>query len=180
MKKEIEKLVQLRTKMILEGMDIYDISIKISELENQYKTLILEDTSATGGVAVGGSVGSTGVAMANASIGGMGGVVSSQPALTAGVTIDPGYTSNGGLVGSGDIGVPYNAGGKKAFQKLKVDNRRGTNRRRKNKMLAGLKSAFSKKQDYTAGQGKPRTKKIMSFSSFEKDELNKVTHVKDL
>jgi len=141
-----------------------------------------EDTSATGGpsgAVLGGSVGSSGVAYANASIGGMGAVVSPQPSMFAGTTLEPGYSAGGGKVGSGDISVPYNPGGrKKVFQKIstKTDNRKGTNKRRKNKLVQGLKNIFSNKQDYTAGQS---SGKIMNFDKFSKDEFNKVTRVKD-
>jgi len=148
-----------------------------------YKELISidEDTSATGGpagAAIGGSVGSSGVGYANASIGGMGSVVSSQPSMFAGVTLEPGYSAGGGKVGSGDISVPYNPGGrKKVFQKIstKTDNRKGTSKRRKNKLVQGLKNVFSNKQDYTSGQTKG---KIMDFEKFSKGEFNKITRVK--
>jgi hypothetical protein len=65
----------------------------------------------------------------------MGSVVSPQPSMFAGVTTEPGYSDGGGKVGSGDISVPYNPGGrKKVFQKISADNRKGTNKRRKNKI----------------------------------------------
>jgi hypothetical protein len=99
--------------------------------------------------------------------------------MFAGVTTEPGYSAGGGSVGSGDISVPYNPGGrKKVFQKIPVDNRKGTNKRRKNKMIQGLKNIFSQKQDYTAGQGGSKPSKIMNFDKFSKDDLNKVTRVK--
>ena len=109
----------------------------------------------------------------------MGSVVSPQPSMFAGVTTEPGYSSGGGKEGSGDVSVPYNPGGrKKVFQKIAVDNRKGSNKRRKNKMIQGLKNIFSQKQDYTSGQGKSKSGKIMNFDSFSKDDLNKVTKVK--
>jgi hypothetical protein len=44
-------------------------------------------------------------------------------------------------------------------------------------MLNNLKSIVSR-QDFTAGQGSDKPKRLMSFDSFSKDELNKVTKVK--
>jgi len=104
--------------------------------------------------------------------------VAAQPSNNTGVTTEPGYTAGGGKTGSGDISMPYNAGGTKMFQKAPVDNRRGTNKGRKNKVLAGLKSVFANRQDFTAGQAKDKPKRVMNFDSFSKDELNKVTHNK--
>lgn len=162
----IEELSELRTKMLLEGKDTNHISLLIDCKESEYIFSIMEDDA-----------GGSGVAFANGSISGMGNVVSSQPSSFAGVTSEPGYSAGGGSVGSGDIGVPYNANGKKMFQKV-TDNRHGTNKRRKNKILAGLKSVFANRQDFTAGQGKSKPKKIMNFDSFSKDDMSKVTHVK--
>ena len=134
----LEQLVQLRTKMILEKKDINSINLLIESKELEYSEYIKED-GATGGPS--GSVnaasvgyGGGGVAYANAATGGMGAVTAAQPANTAGVTTEPGYTAGGGKTGS-DIGVPYNAGGTKVFQKVPADNRTGasSNRRRKNK-----------------------------------------------
>jgi len=111
----------------------------------------------------------------------MGSVVSPQPSIFAGVTTEPGYSMGGGKVGSGDVSVPYNPGGrKKVFQKVPVDNRKGNSKRRKNKMIQGLKNIFSQKQDYTSGQGKSKPSKIMNFSNFSKDSINKPTKVNDI
>jgi hypothetical protein len=177
----LEQLVQLRTKMILEKKDINSINLLIESKELEYSEYIKED-GATGGPS--GSVnaasvgyGGGGVAYANAATGGMGAVTAAQPANTAGVTTEPGYTAGGGKTGT-DISIPYNAGGTKMFQKAPVDNRRGTNKRRKNKVLAGLKSVFANRQDFTAGQAKDKPKRVMNFDSFSKDELSKVTKVK--
>jgi hypothetical protein len=179
----LEQLVQLRTKMILEKKDINSINLLIESKELEYSEYIKED-GATGGPS--GSVnaasvgyGGGGVAYANAATGGMGAITAAQPANTAGVTTEPGYTSGGGKTGSGDIGVPYNAGGTKVFQKVPADNRTGasTNRRRKNKMLAGLKSVFAKRQDFTASQGKRTSPKVMNFNDFQKDKINTVTKI---
>lgn len=178
----LEQLFELRSRFLLEGKDTKEISFIIDCKESQYIDSIFED-GATGGPAgsVGASsigIGGNGVAYSNASIAGMGAVVSSQPSTNAGVTTEPGYTSGGGQIGSGDIGVPLNAGGTKVFQKIPVDNRKGNSKRRKNKMLAGLKTAIMNRQDFTAGQGKVKPSKVMNFDNFSKSELNKVTHIK--
>lgn len=181
--------------MKLKDLDLYQLYELKSTLQNSNKIydfvddlifdkeieIFEEDTSGTGGpsgAVIGGAVGSSGVAYANASIGGMGSVTAPQPSMFAGVTTEPGYTDGGGKVGSGDVSVPYNPGGrKKVFQKIaaKLDTRKGTNKRRKNKLTQGLKNIFSNKQDFTAGQS---SGKIMNFDKFSKDQINKVTKVK--
>ena len=172
------ELFSIRAEMIKKGLNVDKINRIIEDKENDYIKQINEDVSATGGPsgAVGGSsVGSTGVAMANASISGMGNVVSSQPSSYSGVTTDPGYSAGGGVVGSGDISVPYNTGGKKVFQKMpsrKSDDRFGTNKRRKSKLLGTLKT-MKKSNDM-----KP-SKKLMRFDDFSKENLMKVTKVKE-
>ena len=182
-KLNIEELVELRTKMILENQDTSDINILITEKEHEYLYSIFEDTSGTGGPAGAAGaasigIGGGGVAYSNAAIGGMGAVVAAQPSNNTGVTTEPGYSAGGGTTGSGDVSMPYNAGGTKMFQKVPVDNRKGNNKRRKNKILAQLKSAVMSRQDFTKGQGESKPKKLMNFDSFSKDELNKVTHNK--
>ena len=174
----IEQLADLRTSMMLENKDVSDINFLIDMKEAEYLNTLFED--GPGGAAAAASIGmgGGGVAYSNAATGGMGAVVAAQPSNNTGVTTEPGYTAGGGKTGSGDISMPYNAGGTKMFQKAPVDNRRGTNKRRKNKVLAGLKSVFANRQDFTAGQGKEKPSKLMNFDSFSKDELSKVTKVK--
>jgi hypothetical protein len=168
-KLNIEQLVKLRTNLILEGKDISDINLLIDRKEAEYINYIFED-GATGGPA--GSAGAAsigigggGVAFSNASTSGMGDVISSQPSNNTGVTTEPGYTNGGGKTGSGDVSSNL---------RRKVDNRKGTSKRRKNKILAGLKSALSNRQDFTAGQGKDRPKRVMNFDNFTKDQTNVV------
>ncbi len=180
----LEELFELRSNLILEGLNIDKISKLIFEKEKEYIDSIFED-GATGGPA--GAVtsasvgyGGGGVGYANATIGGMGNVVSPQPSVYAGSTSGDAFSDGGGRVGSGDISVPYNPGGrKKVFQKLAapLNDRRGSNKRRKNKILRGLKNIFSNKQDYTSGEGKVKSGKIMNFDNFEKGQFNKVTKV---
>jgi len=181
----LEELFELRSKLILKGENVDIITEKIMEMESEYVSYILEDTASGGPSGAAGAstvgYGGGGVAYADASIGGMGSVVSPQPSIFTGVTTEPGYSMGGGKVGSGDISVPYNPGGrKKVFQKVPVDNRKGTNKRRKNKMIQGLKNIFSQKQDYTAGQGQPKPSKVMNFDNFSKASINKPTKVKDI
>jgi hypothetical protein len=174
-----EELYELRTRMVKKNQDTSEINFLIDCRESEYYFSLMEDTSATGGpaVSVGASVGSIGVAYGNAASGGMRAVTAAQPSNFAGVTNEPGYSSGGGKTGSGDSSVPYNAGPDKTFQKIPVDNRKGSNKRRKNKILGGLKQALMSRQDFTAGQGDAKPKKVMNFDSFSKDELNKVTKV---
>jgi hypothetical protein len=116
---------------------------------------INEMTSATGGPAVSS---------------GMGAVVSSQPSGFAGTTLGPNWASGGGTEGSGDISVPYNpSGSNRLFQRLKNHGPRDAKRLRRKKSLKYLKNLFSKKQDYTANQGK-----VMNYNNFEKDDMMKI------
>lgn len=183
---KLEELVELRTKLILEGSDISDINLLIKSKEDEYNNYIIESESGTGGPsgAVGSSTtgfGGGGVAYGTSAVSGMGSVVSPQPSSHSGQTISPGYENGGGQIGSGDIGVPYNAGGTKVFQKAKVDdNRKGTNKRRRKKILAGLRGIV-KRNDWTHNQGgqPSKPKKILNFNSFQKDSLSKVTKIKE-
>ena len=151
---EIQNLFEIRTKMILENKNVSEINRLIENKEMEYVRYLTEDD---GAASIG--MGGNGVAYSNAAIGGMGAVVAAQPSNNTGTTIDPGYSSGGGLIGSGDISGGFNS------------------KRRKNKMLANLKSAFSKKQDYTSGQSKVRTKKVMNFDDFSKNDMNTITRV---
>ena len=173
------ELFDIRGKLISEGLNTDRVTELIMVKERQYIQSILEDGPGGADAASNIGIGGGGVGYANASIGGMGAVVSPQPSMFAGVTTEPGYSDGGGKVGSGDISVPYNPGGrKKVFQKVPVDNRKGSNKRRKNKLIQGLKNIFSQRQDYTSGQGNEKPSKIMNFDNFSKDDLNKVTKVK--
>jgi hypothetical protein len=178
----LEQLIELRGNLVREGKDSSEISFLIDCKESEYLFSLFEDVSGTGGPA--GSAGAAtigigggGVAYGNAAFGGMGAVVSAQPSNNTGVTTEPGYTAGGGKTGSGDVSVPYNTGGTKMFQKIPVDNRKGSNKRRKNKMLAQLKGALLNRQDFTKGQGDSKPKKLMNFDSFSKDDLNKIKKV---
>lgn len=174
-----EELYELRSKMVSKNQETSELNFLIDCRESEYYFSLLENTSATGGPAgsAGAVVGGGGVSFGNAATGGMGAVTAAQPSNFSGVTSDPSFTAGGGKSGSGDIGVGYNTGGKKVFQKIPIDNRKGTNKRRKNKMLSGLKQTLMSRQDFTAGQGDPKPKKVMDFESFSKEDLNKVTKI---
>ena len=137
-----------------------------SEMVEQYiPSEMNEDTSATGGPAVGG----------------MGAVVSANPSSFAGSTIGTSWSSGGGTVGSGDVSVPYNAGGQRVVQKIPAPMGKGhganTGKKSRTKKLdmKALKDIFAKRQDYTAGEGNAdRPSKVMSFDAFQKDDINTV------
>lgn len=174
-----EELYELRSNMVLNNKDTSELNLLIDCRESEYYFSVLEDTSATGGPAgsVGAVVGGGGVAFGNAATGGMGAVTAAQPSNFAGTTSDPSFTAGGGKEGSGDTGFAYNAGGTKVFQKIPVDNRKGNKDRRKNRAVAAMKQTVMSRQDFTAGQGGVRPKKVMDFDSFSKEDLNKVTKV---
>lgn len=161
-KLNIVELVELRTKMILEGKKTSELNILIDKKESEYINLIKEN-----------DCGSIGVSLNS------GGIVSSQPSNYSGVTTEPGYSNGGGTIGSGDISIPYHLNGTKTFQKVPVDNRKGNSKRRKNKILTGLKNSLANRKDFLSGQSKDRPKKVMSFNDFNKEDINKVTKVKE-
>lgn len=171
----LNQLYYLRTELKSEGLNVDKLTELIKDLENQH---IFEDGPGGAAAAASIGVGGGGVGYSNATTSGMGAVVSPQPSMFAGVTTEPGYSAGGGKVGSGDISVPYNPGGrKKVFQKVPVDNRRGSNKRRKNKIIQGLKNIFSQKQDYTSNQSGVKKTRVLDFDQFSKEKLSKVTKV---
>lgn len=191
-KSTLEKLYSKRQDLILEGKNIDEINCLIREEEINYNEYLKENVSATGGpsgAVTSGGIGSSGVALGNASITGMGNPSSPQPSSFAGVTTEPGYSAGGGFSGN-TISHPYNAGPKRTFIKTGVDDRTGRKNRRnirQEKELTKLRAAMkSKKQDYTAGEGgapkfsaQKKSSKIVSFDNFMKDKIvNQVTHVK--
>jgi hypothetical protein len=174
----LEQLFELRSQYYLEGITDENLDELIFLKERNYIDSIYEDGPGGAAAAANIGIGGGGVALANASIGGMGSVVSSQPSSFAGATTEPNFSAGGGKVGSGDVSVPYNPGGKKkVFQKLAapMSDRRGTSKRRKNKILKNLKNIFANKQDFTADQSKVKKSNIMDFDKFSKDQFSKVT-----
>lgn len=185
MREKIEQLVEKRTNSILRGLEIHALNVEINNLQHKYNQLLLEDTSATGGPAgsvTGSAVGSSGVAMANASIAGMGAVVSPQASSFAGTTMGSNFTGGGGSVGSGDVSIPFPVGGRNPmYQKAEMGKshgaRTGKKSRQKRLSMSQLKNIFSKKQDYTVGSEK-KSPRVMNWQDFQKDDVNKIKRLK--
>ncbi len=184
-RKELESLIKDRTSLVLEGADTSELNRKINSLQNKYNSLLLEDTSATGGpsgAVTGSAVGSSGVAMANASISGMGAVVSPQASSFAGTTGGTNFTAGGGTVGSGDVSAPFPVGGRNPmYQKMEMGKshgaRTGKKSRQKRLSISQLKNIFSKKQDFTIGSEK-KSPRVMNWQDFQKDDVNKIKRLK--
>lgn len=177
------QLYQILENMTLSGYDDSQLQL-IKDLIVE-KESIMEDTSPTGGPA--GSVGASsvgygggGVALANATTAGMGGVVSSQPSAFPGALNGQAWITGGGQPGSGDISVPYNpSGANRVFHKIGAMGknhgpRTGKKSRQKPLNLKQLQDIVKNKNNNMA-KGK-----IMSFNDFEKKDLTtKVTKVKE-
>jgi len=160
----------IRDRFIKEGYDDQELFNLITETINQKESKIIEDTSATGGPAVGG----------------MGAVVSAQPSGLAGTTIGANWASGGGTVGSGDVSIPYNpSGSNRVFQKAKLPMgkdhgpRTGKKSRQKKLDMKALKDIFSKRQDFTSGEGDREqgikgSGKVMNFNNFLKNDFNTI------
>jgi hypothetical protein len=157
------ELYKIKKRIIIEGINDSDFIQSVLEAIEYKENLILEDTSATGGPAVGG----------------MGAVVSAQPSGLAGSTIGQDWASGGGTVGSGDIGVPYNpSGSNRVFQtipgKRKSREHRSTKSRKMRPKidLRALKADFDKKQ--AGEEGAKKTKKIINFNDFLKNDFTTI------
>jgi hypothetical protein len=157
------ELYKIKKRLINEGLFDDDLMGDVLEAIQYKEQMILEDTSATGGPAVGG----------------MGAVVSAQPSGLAGATIGTNWASGGGTSGSGDVSIPYNPGGANRMQqKIPVMGkdhgaRTGKKSRTKKLDLKALKSAFAKRQDFTAGEGDGK-KKVMDFNDFLKNDFTTI------
>ncbi len=166
------ELWSIKKRMIEEKFEDKELFNLVLETIKVKEQLILEDTSATGGPA--------------GSVGGMGAVVSAQPSGLAGTTIGTGWASGGGTIGSGDISVPYNpSGSNRVFQKLQSPMgkdhgpRTGKKSRVKKLDLKALKDIFSKRQDFTSGEGEREQGikgkgKVMNFNNFFKSDFNTI------
>lgn len=162
----IVELYLIKNRIIKEGMQNDPLMEEVCNAIRDKEQMILEDTSATGGPAVGG----------------MGAVVSAQPSGLAGATIGTNWSSGGGTTGSGDVSIPYNPGGSnRMFQKAPVQmgtnhgGRTGKKSRKKRmtmKSLQQLRNTLSQKQDYTK-TGEPKSK-VMDFNDFQKANTNKI------
>ncbi len=135
--------------------------------------MISEDTSATGGPSVGGSVGS-GVSLSS----GMGAVQSSQPSSIPGALNGVAWASGGGQEGSGDVSVPYNpSGSNRMFQKIPMGKNHGpkTGKKSREKKLS-LKTL----KDMMKFKPKSKSGKVMNFDTFSKRDItSKVTKITD-
>jgi len=160
------ELYHMKWRMVRENLQDDDLMVKILSAIQNKETKILEDTSATGGP----------------SVGGMGAVVNSQPSGLAGATIGTNWASGGGTVGSGDVSVPYNpSGANRVFQKLPAPMgkehgpRTGKKSRQKRLDMKALKNIFSKRQDFTAGEGEVKGgKRVLDFNDFLKNDFTTI------
>lgn len=148
---------------------------------SKFQDFINEDTSATGGSSVSGSVPSAGgVALANTSISGMGPVQSSQPSGFPGALNGANWINGGGESGSGDISVPYNpSGANRMFQK--IPSPMGKNHGSKTGKKSRTKKLDLKSlRDVLKNRPKSGSGKIMNFDNFaKKDIITRVTKVKE-
>lgn len=159
----------IKKRMIEENFQDKELFNLVLETIKFKEQLILENTSATGGPA-----------------GGMGAVVSAQPSGLAGTTIGTSWASGGGTTGSGDISIPYNpSGSNRVFQKLQAPMgknhgpRTGKKSRVKKLDLKSLKDIFSKRQDFTSGEGEREQgvkgkSKVMNFNNFFKSDFTTI------
>lgn len=161
------ELYQIKSRFLKEGYTDEILFEQIISTIKQKESLLLEDTSATGGP----------------SVGGMGAVVNAQPSGLAGTTIGTNWASGGGSVGSGDVSIPYNpSGSNRVFQKMpspmgkEHGPRTGKKSRQKRLDLKALKDIFAKRQDFTSGEGeiKSKDKKVLDFNNFLKNDFNTI------
>ena len=129
----------------------------------QKKESELLETSATGGL----------------SIGGMGAVVSAQPSGLAGATIGTNWASQGGTTGSGDVSVPYNpSGANRVFHQVPMGKghgpRTGKKSREKKIDLKALRDMFNKRKSTDSTFNGNGEKKVMDFNDFQKDTMNTI------
>ena len=160
----------MKKRIIQENYSDSELYSIVLETIKSKENSLLEDTSATGGL----------------SVGGMGAVVSGQPSGLAGTTIGPNWASGGGTTGSGDISIPYNpSGANRMQQKIPVTMgkdhgaRTGKKSRVKKLDLKALKSVFAKRQDFTSGEGEREqgikgAGKVMNFNNFLKNDLTTI------
>ncbi len=162
---DLPRLYQIRRDLIAEKIED-DVLIDLVNEAIKYKESLILETSATGGLAVGG----------------MGAVVSAQPSGLAGSTIGTNWASGGGTTGSGDVSVPYNpSGSNRLFQKLPTPMgkehgpRTGKKSRQKKIDVKALKDILSKRQDFTDGQGEvKKDKRVLDFNDFLKNDFTTI------
>jgi hypothetical protein len=156
------ELYGLRERMVMQND--YSMIDEINKTIKNKEEQVLENTSATGGL----------------SVGGMGAVVSAQPSGLAGQTIGPNWASGGGTTGSGDVSVPYNPSGtNRVFQKLESPmgknhgSRTGKKSRTKKLDLKSLRTMMSKPKDFEPSKSE-RGKKVMNYNDFLKNDFTTI------
>jgi hypothetical protein len=182
----LKELYRIYQKKILENSSDSELDSIINLIEEK-ESKLNENTSATGGPsgAAGSSsigVGSSGVALSNATTAGMGGVVSPQPSAFPGALNGTDWINGGGKSGSGDVSVPYNPSGKnRVFQKVPMGKAHGSRTGKKSRVkgidLKNLSNILKNKNKST--DMKPREKKVLNFDDFQKDKFSQVTKVKE-
>lgn len=160
---DLPKLYEIRRNLIRENYQDTDLIDQVNEAI-QYKEFLMLETSATGGL----------------SVGGMGAVVNAQPSGLAGATIGTNWASGGGTTGSGDVSIPYNpSGSNRVFQKMPSPMgkdhgpRTGKKSRTKKLDLKALKAAFAKR-DENEPETKSDRKKVLDFNDFLKNDFNTI------
>lgn len=177
--KSLKSLIKYRNQLIKENVDSSELDVINNMIKNKRKSrgMLFENTSATGGAsgaASGGSVYSGGTGMVDATTTGMGGVVSPQPSAFPGALNGVDWMSGGGKSGSGDISVPYNPSGKnRIFQKIKKGGHGSMTPKKSRVKGIDIKSFVNK------GDSGVKKSKIMKWDDFQKDDINKVTKVKE-
>lgn len=161
------ELYQMKKRFLKEGhQDDVLLEQILTTIKNK-ENFLLEETSATGGLSVGGA-----------------GNVSAQPSGLAGTTIGANWASGGGTEG-GYISTPYNPSGtNRVFQKdplpMGKDHgpRTGKKSRQKKLDIKALKDIFAKRQDFTSGEGEREQgvgrSKVLDFNDFLRNDFNTI------
>jgi hypothetical protein len=102
-------------------------------------------------------------------VSGLGNVVNSIPSALPGTTTDPNYTLTGGVDGSGDVSIPFNATNNVSiFQKIPANKNK--DKKRNTNFVKSL-------DDFKKSITKPELKtdnKVMKWSDFLKDDITKI------
>lgn len=177
--RSLKSLTKYRNQLIKEGVDSSELDVINNLIKNKRRRreILLENTSATGGAsgaAGGGSVSSMGVGMADATTSGMGGVIPAQPSAFPGALNGTNWMSGGGKSGSGDISIPYNPSGKnRVFQKVKKGGHGSMTPKKSRVKGIDIQSFVNK------ASADVKKSKIMKWDDFQKDDISKVTKVKE-
>lgn len=164
MNEELERLYELRELIINKNYDSSEID---------FLDKIIEHTSATGGLAIGGAVplsigvGIGGGATTTGNTNVMTSPVQDTPTPFPGALNGTDWVNSKGKAGSGDISVPFNPMGKnRVFQKIPFNN---------NNKKRGRLQTFT-----SIDTGKKQKQKVMNFQEFTTKNIDtKVTKVRD-